>query len=246
MTLPCTPALSSSTMLERLNTELSVTAVRSGTVELGDGRTLASQVTIWAAGFGVPDLADRSGLRTDAAGRPVNAVYHFGRAACVLSLDSNFLYEDPGSLRYARQFINGRRLRIGHRTVQRRVQRVMDRWNVVGRVALGARAQELGLLDSRMGAEPPLTADRFARTETFRLLPPEQRLRLIQRLGLYGLRLAVELVRTQYALTVSGLPRISPATAAASSASRPGVKPPARSTATMSTCTSALRANPVR
>ncbi|MEV0111337.1 FAD-dependent oxidoreductase [Nocardia sp. NPDC050799] len=47
----------------------SVTAVRSGTVELGDGRTLASQVTIWAAGFGVPDLADRSGLRTDAAGR---------------------------------------------------------------------------------------------------------------------------------------------------------------------------------
>lgn len=49
--------------------DTSVTAVRSGTVELGDGRTLASQVTIWAAGFGVPDLADRSGLRTDAAGR---------------------------------------------------------------------------------------------------------------------------------------------------------------------------------
>lgn len=49
--------------------EMSVTAVRSGSVELGDGRTLASQVTIWAAGFGVPDLADRSGLRTDAAGR---------------------------------------------------------------------------------------------------------------------------------------------------------------------------------
>lgn len=56
----------------------------------------------------------------------------------------------------------GRRLRIGHRTVQRRVQRVMDRWNIVGRVALGARAQELGLLDSRVGAEPPLTAERFA------------------------------------------------------------------------------------
>ncbi|WP_327120668.1 FAD-dependent oxidoreductase [Nocardia sp. NBC_01730] len=49
--------------------DTSVTAVRSGTVELGDGRTLASQVIIWAAGFGVPDLADRSGLRTDAAGR---------------------------------------------------------------------------------------------------------------------------------------------------------------------------------
>jgi NADH dehydrogenase FAD-containing subunit len=49
--------------------ELTVTAVSSETVELSDGRTLTSQVTIWAAGFGVPDLAHRSGLRTDAAGR---------------------------------------------------------------------------------------------------------------------------------------------------------------------------------
>ncbi|XVV00926.1 NAD(P)/FAD-dependent oxidoreductase [Actinosynnema sp. CA-248983] len=49
--------------------DTSVTAVRPGTVELGDGRTLPSQVTVWAAGFGVPELADRSGLRTDAAGR---------------------------------------------------------------------------------------------------------------------------------------------------------------------------------
>lgn len=63
------------TYLTRLGVEViegpdtSVTAVRSETVELGDGRTLASQVTIWAAGFGVPDLAERSGLRTDAAGR---------------------------------------------------------------------------------------------------------------------------------------------------------------------------------
>ncbi|WP_067834590.1 NAD(P)/FAD-dependent oxidoreductase [Nocardia lijiangensis] len=46
-----------------------VTAVKRNHVELGGGRTLASAVTIWAAGFGVPDLADRSGLRTDAAGR---------------------------------------------------------------------------------------------------------------------------------------------------------------------------------
>ncbi|MEV5650950.1 FAD-dependent oxidoreductase [Nocardia sp. NPDC052254] len=46
-----------------------VTAVTSDAVELGDGRPLTSAVTIWAAGFGVPDLAARSGLRTDAAGR---------------------------------------------------------------------------------------------------------------------------------------------------------------------------------
>ena len=45
------------------------TAVTGDTVELGDGRRLASAVTIWTAGFGVPELAARSGLRTDAVGR---------------------------------------------------------------------------------------------------------------------------------------------------------------------------------
>ncbi|WP_280276612.1 NAD(P)/FAD-dependent oxidoreductase [Nocardia wallacei] len=46
-----------------------VTEVTADAVELADGRRLASAVTIWTAGFGVPDLAARSGLSTDAAGR---------------------------------------------------------------------------------------------------------------------------------------------------------------------------------
>ncbi|MBI3690760.1 MAG: FAD-dependent oxidoreductase, partial [Mycolicibacterium aromaticivorans] len=46
-----------------------VTAVAADAVTLADGRRLASVVTIWTAGFGVPDLATRSGLRTDAMGR---------------------------------------------------------------------------------------------------------------------------------------------------------------------------------
>ncbi|MEU6035919.1 FAD-dependent oxidoreductase [Actinomadura sp. NPDC047616] len=46
-----------------------VTAVTRDAVRLGDGRTLPSAVTIWTAGFGVPDLAGRSGLSTDALGR---------------------------------------------------------------------------------------------------------------------------------------------------------------------------------
>jgi NADH:ubiquinone reductase (H+-translocating) len=46
-----------------------VTAVTGGTVRLADGRELPSAVTVWAAGFAVPDLAARSGLSTDAAGR---------------------------------------------------------------------------------------------------------------------------------------------------------------------------------
>ncbi|SDC17613.1 NAD(P)/FAD-dependent oxidoreductase [Actinokineospora iranica] len=46
-----------------------VTALARDTVRLGGGRELPSAVTIWTAGFGVPDLAVRSGLSTDAAGR---------------------------------------------------------------------------------------------------------------------------------------------------------------------------------
>ncbi|GAA3389512.1 NAD(P)/FAD-dependent oxidoreductase [Cryptosporangium minutisporangium] len=46
-----------------------VTAVTHDAVRLRDGRELPSDVTIWTAGFGVPDLAARSGLRTDAIGR---------------------------------------------------------------------------------------------------------------------------------------------------------------------------------
>lgn len=46
-----------------------VCAVDAHTVTLADGRKLRSSVTVWTAGFGVPELAAASGLRTDAAGR---------------------------------------------------------------------------------------------------------------------------------------------------------------------------------
>ncbi|MEU4485924.1 helix-turn-helix transcriptional regulator [Streptomyces purpurascens] len=39
-----------------------------------------------------------------------------------------------------------RRLGVSHRTVQRRVQRIMTDLGVSGRFALGAKAQELGLI----------------------------------------------------------------------------------------------------
>jgi NADH dehydrogenase FAD-containing subunit len=45
------------------------TEVRKDSVVLADGRELSSVVTIWTAGFGVPDLAARSGLATDDIGR---------------------------------------------------------------------------------------------------------------------------------------------------------------------------------
>ncbi|WP_435210818.1 NAD(P)/FAD-dependent oxidoreductase [Streptomyces sp. bgisy034] len=46
-----------------------VTAVTRDAVRLADGRELPSKVTVWTVGFGVPDLAARSGLSTDAVGR---------------------------------------------------------------------------------------------------------------------------------------------------------------------------------
>ncbi|MFP8944215.1 NAD(P)/FAD-dependent oxidoreductase [Streptomyces fenghuangensis] len=44
-------------------------AVTGDAVRLADGRELPGEITVWTAGFGVPDLAARSGLSTDAVGR---------------------------------------------------------------------------------------------------------------------------------------------------------------------------------
>ncbi|MFD8809256.1 NAD(P)/FAD-dependent oxidoreductase [Streptomyces sp. NPDC059597] len=46
-----------------------VTSVTADAVRLADGPEVNGHLTIWAAGFGVPDLAARSGLSTDEAGR---------------------------------------------------------------------------------------------------------------------------------------------------------------------------------
>jgi NADH dehydrogenase len=48
---------------------VSVVEVGPAEVRLADQTTLHSALTIWAAGFGVPELARRSGLTTDPAGR---------------------------------------------------------------------------------------------------------------------------------------------------------------------------------
>lgn len=60
-------------VLLRLGVELLETAVvaevRPDTVVLSNGKVLPSALTVWTAGFGVPDLAARSGLRTDTLGR---------------------------------------------------------------------------------------------------------------------------------------------------------------------------------
>lgn len=59
--------------LRRLGVDVLETAVvrevRSDAVMLADGALLPSALTVWTAGFGVPELAARSGLSTDPLGR---------------------------------------------------------------------------------------------------------------------------------------------------------------------------------
>ncbi|MEK6299445.1 MAG: TAT-variant-translocated molybdopterin oxidoreductase [Acidobacteriota bacterium] len=59
------------------------------------------------------DPAGRDNVREGAKlafGQYANTVYHFDKADVVLSLDSDFLASGPGSVRYARDFANKRRL----------------------------------------------------------------------------------------------------------------------------------------
>src|SRR5215468_8089588 len=70
----------------------------------------------------VYEPATRNGARLGAQmafGQPVNTVYQFDKADCVLSLDADFMTGGPGSVRYARDFINRRRLTDGSKEMNR-------------------------------------------------------------------------------------------------------------------------------
>ena len=60
----------------------------------------------------------RDGLRA-ATGREIVPVYDFSKADVILSLDCDFLGEEPGHIRYARDFIDRRRIRVGTNSMNR-------------------------------------------------------------------------------------------------------------------------------
>jgi molybdopterin-containing oxidoreductase family iron-sulfur binding subunit len=60
----------------------------------------------------------RAGARL-AFGRDVDAIYHFDKADIVVSLDADFLSGWPGSVRYARDFIDRRRVSSGVESMNR-------------------------------------------------------------------------------------------------------------------------------
>ncbi len=69
-----------------------------------------------------------------AFGRALNPIYRFDRAKVVLSLDADFLFSDPGSIHYARRFIDGRRVRVGQ-TEMNRLYAVEPAMSITGSMA---------------------------------------------------------------------------------------------------------------
>ncbi|HEU5014438.1 MAG TPA: TAT-variant-translocated molybdopterin oxidoreductase [Roseiflexaceae bacterium] len=66
--------------------------------------------------FGLDNVREGAQL---AFGQYVNTTYNFAKAARMLALDADFLSNLPGSLRYAREFIDGRRVSAGHNQMNR-------------------------------------------------------------------------------------------------------------------------------
>ncbi len=89
--------------------------------------TLAAQITRFQKSFPNARIhthapAGREGVLAGAKlafGRELEPVYHFDRATTIVSLDADFLLEEPGSVRYARDFINGRLVREGKTEMNR-------------------------------------------------------------------------------------------------------------------------------
>src|SRR4029079_7448790 len=61
------------------------------------------------------DAAGRDGMRAGAKlafGKPVQPVYHFDKAKVILALDSDFVTTGPGAVRYARDTMAQRKVRV--------------------------------------------------------------------------------------------------------------------------------------
>jgi molybdopterin-containing oxidoreductase family iron-sulfur binding subunit len=66
----------------------------------------------------------------------INPVYNFEKAKVIVSLDDNFLMDHPGSVRYAREFSNGRRIRPSqHKTAMNRLYVAESTPSVTGAMA---------------------------------------------------------------------------------------------------------------
>ncbi len=89
--------------------------------------TLAGQIKEFLAAYPAAKWHQYEPLARDNAyegaklafGQPVNTVFDFKRAKVVVSLDADFLNDMPGSVLYAREFTDGRRIQGGNTSMNR-------------------------------------------------------------------------------------------------------------------------------
>jgi molybdopterin-containing oxidoreductase family iron-sulfur binding subunit len=104
--------------------------------------------------------ANRDNVRTGARlafGEPIEPQYHFERCDTILSLDADFLYQGPGRVRYARDFVERRGVGDGNAAMNR-LYAVESTPSLTGAMAdhrLALRPSELAVfaraLDGRLG-----------------------------------------------------------------------------------------------
>ena len=164
--------------LAALNAELEAQRLSQGAglrllTETVTSPTLAQQISTlltkypkakWHQYEASPGDSARQGSRL-AFGEAIDALYRFEAADVVLSIDANFLFEGPGSVRYARDFADKRRVN-GSKTDMNRLYAVESMPSVTGamadhRLALPPNAIEVftrllakGMGLSVAGAEP--------------------------------------------------------------------------------------------
>jgi MoCo/4Fe-4S cofactor protein with predicted Tat translocation signal len=77
------------------------------------------------------DAVNRDGMR--GALGAADTVYRFDRAKVIVSLDSNFLADEPGSIRYARDYADGRRIRTrANKTAMNRLYAIESTPSITG------------------------------------------------------------------------------------------------------------------
>ncbi len=104
--------------------------------------TLAEQIKVFLAKYPQAkwyqyDPCNRDSARTasiSAFGRPVDTIYDLKKAKVIVSLDSDFLMDGPGSLRYARDFADGRRV-MGDKTEMNRLYAIESYPTITGATA---------------------------------------------------------------------------------------------------------------
>ncbi|HWP24120.1 MAG TPA: TAT-variant-translocated molybdopterin oxidoreductase, partial [Candidatus Binatia bacterium] len=153
--------------LTAFNTELEGERLSGGAglrllTETVTSPTLANQLGQWLRKFPKArwhqyEPVNRENARAGARlafGEDVNTYYRFDRAEVVLSLDSDFLFRGPGSVRYARDFSARRRI-DGGRSEMNRLHAVEASPSVTGAMAdhrLALRPSEIPVLARSIAA----------------------------------------------------------------------------------------------